>query len=83
MSDIGGASEQIVNGYNGYLYSRGDVSGLAKALKPITDVEVCKRLGSQARQRVCERYSSISMLKRYENLFTEFGKSNHDIGNSL
>ena len=71
MSDIGGASEQIVNGYNGYLYSRGDVSGLANALKLITDVEVCKRLGAQARQRVRERYSFTPMLKRYENLLTE------------
>ena len=71
MSDIGGASEQIVNGYNGYLYSRGDVSGLANALKPITDVEVCRRLGAQARQRVRERYSFTPMLNRYENLFTE------------
>ena len=66
MSDIGGASEQIVNGY-----SRGDVSGLANALKLITDVEVRKRLGAQARQRVRERYSFTPMLKRYENLLTE------------
>jgi len=71
MSDIGGASEQIVNGYNGYLYSPGDVSGLANALKAITDVEVCERLGAQARQRVRQRYSSTPMLKKYENLFTE------------
>ena len=71
MSDVGGASEQIVNGYNGYLYSRGDVSGLANALKLITDVEVCKRLGAQARQHVCERYSFTPMLKRYEDLFAE------------
>jgi len=78
MSDIGGASEQIVNGYNGYLYSRGDVSGLANALKQITDVEVCKRLGAQARQRVRERYSSTPMLKKYENLFTEFDKLNYE-----
>jgi glycosyltransferase involved in cell wall biosynthesis len=71
MSDIGGASEQIVNGYNGYLYSRGDISGLANALKLITDVDVRMRLGAQARQRVRERYSLTSMLKRYENLFAE------------
>jgi glycosyltransferase involved in cell wall biosynthesis len=73
MSDIGGASEQIVNGYNGYLYSPGDVSGLANALRPMTDVEVCKRLGTQARQRVRERYSYMPMLNRYEHLFAEFG----------
>ena len=71
MSDIGGASEQIVDGYNGYLYSRGEVSGLANALKLMTDVEVRKRLGAQARQRVRERCSFTPMLKRYENLLTE------------
>jgi len=32
MSNIGGAPEQIVSGYNGYLYSRGDISALAHAL---------------------------------------------------
>ena len=58
-------------GYVSDLYSRGDVSGLANALKLITDVEVRKRLGAQARQRVRERYSFTPMLKRYENLLTE------------
>ena len=58
-------------GYVRGLYSRGDVSGLTNALKLITDVEVCKRLGTQARQRVRERYSFAPMLKRYENLLTE------------
>ena len=58
-------------GYVRGLYSRGDVSGLANALKLITDVEVRKRLGAQARQRVRERYFFTPMLKRYENLLTE------------
>jgi hypothetical protein len=58
-----------VNGFNGYLYSPGDVSGLANALKPITDVEVCKVLA----HRLVRHYSSTPLLKRYENLFTEFG----------
>jgi glycosyltransferase involved in cell wall biosynthesis len=82
MSNIGGASEQIVSGYNGYLYSRGDVSALANALRLLGNVDVCNGLGTEARQRVRDLFSFGPMLRKYESLFAEVVKTNHDITHS-
>jgi glycosyltransferase involved in cell wall biosynthesis len=81
MSDIGGASEQIVSGYNGFLYSPGDVRALVSSLKILTDVDTCDRLGTQARQRVSSLFAAGSMLRSYDALLAGKAKQ-HDL-NSL
>jgi glycosyltransferase involved in cell wall biosynthesis len=82
MSNIGGASEQVVSGYNGYVYSRGDVIALSNILKLLGDVHVCSALGTQARQRVHDLFSFGRMLRQYESLFAAIAETNHDITDS-
>ena len=74
MSDVGGASELVLNGFNGYVYPRGDVSALTNALRRVTNIEVCERLGARSRERVCDRFSFGAMRNSYERLLAEVVK---------
>ncbi len=71
MTDVGGASEQIVQGENGYLYQKGDVAALRDKLLLLADRTLCKRLGGDARQRVRARFSVGTMTLAYARLFDE------------
>lgn len=69
-SEIGGAGEQLTDGVNGYLYRRGDIIGLADALKRLMDAAVREPMGARARASVAERFSLPVMISAYERLFS-------------
>lgn len=71
MSRIGGATEQVTHGANGYLYERGDIANLAKGLKLLMDANRRGSMGSQARTSVSERFSLSTMVAAYDRLFVE------------
>ena len=71
LSDIGGASEMVVDGYNGYLYPPGDVSVLTKKITFFLDnPDPRKKIGEQARTIVQEKFSFESMVNEYQKLVT-------------
>lgn len=71
MTNVGGASEQIVHGENGYLYEKGDVSALSDRLMLLADRALSERLGANARRRVSTHFSVGTMTLAYDHLFSE------------
>ncbi|QUD89302.1 glycosyltransferase [Phenylobacterium montanum] len=67
MSDIGGASEIVTPGENGFLFENGDIAGLTESLATLADPEVRARLQAQARPSV-ERYDLANMIEAYDHL---------------
>ena len=71
LSDIGGASEMVIEGYNGYLYPPGDVSALTKKIGFFLDNRGSgKKMGQQARAIVQEKFSLETMVNEYKKLLT-------------
>ncbi len=61
MSDIGGASEQVLHGQNGLLFEPGDIPALAGHLKALTDQSVRTRMGAAAQRRVRQLFTVETM----------------------
>jgi glycosyltransferase involved in cell wall biosynthesis len=61
MSAVGGASEQVVNGESGLLFTSGDVEGLVSQLASLTSEVVRTRMGAAAAQRVQQLFTVDSM----------------------
>ena len=69
MTDIGGASEQIEHGKNGFLYPKGDIETLAHYIQQLSADDLRMRMGREALRSVQENFSSEIMVEKYENLF--------------
>jgi glycosyltransferase involved in cell wall biosynthesis len=69
MTDVGGASEQVVPGENGYLYRRGDTAALAGHLARLADPAMRRRMGQQACSTVTEKFTLNIMVAAYERMF--------------
>jgi glycosyltransferase involved in cell wall biosynthesis len=67
MTDIGGASEQISPGTNGYLFPPGDVELLARHLRSLTSPELRRQFGREARALVTSSFDIGQMLACYEH----------------
>lgn len=69
-TDVGGASEQVVDGENGFLVPRGDVSGIAEAMVRIAnDHEMRIAMGASSHQRASQRFSIDRMVNDYRRVF--------------
>lgn len=65
-SDVGGASEMIVPGRNGYLFPVGNTGALVAKLALLADRAVSTGMGRNARQVVETLFSEKAMVDRYE-----------------
>ncbi|NIR55357.1 MAG: glycosyltransferase, partial [Nitrospinaceae bacterium] len=64
LSDIGGASEMVRDGVNGFLYPPGDISALASKLGLLVgDAATRERMALEARRVVRENFSFDVMLR--------------------
>jgi glycosyltransferase involved in cell wall biosynthesis len=70
-SDVGGASEMIRPGWNGFLFPVGDTQALVARLALLADRNVAQRMGDQARQIVEALFSEDVMVDRYEQMLLE------------
>jgi glycosyltransferase involved in cell wall biosynthesis len=77
MTDIGGASEQIVHGRNGYLYPCGDITALTSALHQFMESEEHNTMGTRARSIVAQQFSLGVMVDAYDSLFVRLANC-HD-----
>lgn len=74
---VGGNSEIVEDGYNGFLVNVGDVEGLAAQLiRILSESSLADRMGVRSRLRMQERLTSEEMVKSYVNLYTQvlYGK---------
>jgi glycosyltransferase involved in cell wall biosynthesis len=67
MSDIGGASEQVLHGQTGLLFEPGDIGALAEHLQTLGSQGLRTRMGAAAQRRVRNLFTLDSMT----NDFTE------------
>ncbi len=70
-SDVGGAAEMIVPGWNGFLFPVGDTRALVDKLAILADRAVSRRMGNNARDVVERLFSERTMVDRYERLLLD------------
>jgi glycosyltransferase involved in cell wall biosynthesis len=68
MSDIGGASEQVVPGETGFLFPAGDADALVRHLTTLNDRTLSARMGVAAARRVRQLYTVEGMSSRFATL---------------
>jgi glycosyltransferase involved in cell wall biosynthesis len=73
LSEIGGATEMVSNGVDGFTLDRMDLdSRLAPLLAELyANVELRQRIGRAARERVLREFSQSGMVARYATLIAE------------
>jgi glycosyltransferase involved in cell wall biosynthesis len=70
-ADLGGASEMIFPGRNGFLFPVGDTRALVDKLAILADRTVSRRMGREARELVETLFSEKTMVDRYEQTLLE------------
>lgn len=71
LSELGGASEMVFPGWNGWLFRPGDTAALVGHLARIADRGLARRMGRNARRVVEALYSETAMVDRYEQVLME------------
>ena len=68
-SSVGGIQDQIISGVHGLLVDPTDLPAFAGAVRRLlTEPEIARRLGANARERVRERFLTLRHLKQYAEL---------------
>lgn len=76
-SDVGGASESVINGKTGYLIPRGDVIEIRKKLTElISDSQLREIMGNSGRKLYVENFTFNSMYKKTYSLYNDLAKKN-------
>jgi glycosyltransferase involved in cell wall biosynthesis len=70
MSDIGGASEQVLHGQTGLLFDPGDIETLADHLKRLVPESQRTRMGLAARRRVSQFFTVQAMTNGFDGQIT-------------
>jgi glycosyltransferase involved in cell wall biosynthesis len=65
MSDVGGASEQVIHGQNGFLFDPGDVDELAIHLSSLTSAALRTQMGAAASRRVRQLFTVEAMTAAF------------------
>lgn len=68
LSDVGGAAEMVVPGWNGLLFPVGDTEAYVNCLLRLADRNTAQRMGRNARTAVEQRFTADTMTDRYEEL---------------
>jgi glycosyltransferase involved in cell wall biosynthesis len=75
-SDIGGASEQVIDGVNGFIFPPGDRNALASKIEAIIEGNLFETMGRNSRQMVCDKFNMQTMVGRYQQLFLDLNRTN-------
>jgi hypothetical protein len=68
-TDIGGTSEMVINGRNGFLIKSKDVESIVYALRELIENEdLKKKMTANARESVKNKYSVSMMVNNTEKL---------------
>jgi len=81
MSDIGGASEQVIHGRNGFLFEPGDINGMASHLQCLTSAALRIQMGTESARRVREHFTVEGMTSNFTQRITQLlGMEDDDQG---
>jgi glycosyltransferase involved in cell wall biosynthesis len=70
MSDISGASEQVIYGHNGFLFEPGDIDALTLHLSSLTSRALCEQMGLASARRVRELFTVQTMTDGFTEQMT-------------
>lgn len=70
LSELGGASEMVIEGENGFLFPIGDTKAFVGHLRSLYDNTRRSMMGKKARQIVVERFSHGEMIRSYCEVLT-------------
>jgi glycosyltransferase involved in cell wall biosynthesis len=74
-TDAGGNSEIVRNGQQGFVVPKQDARFLADAtLRLLCDPQLAHSMGQRGRQLFLERYTLASMVRNYEDLYSELAQ---------
>lgn len=69
VSDVGGTSELVDIGENGYLFKPGDVVNLTKFLQElILDLDLREKMGLKSRKIIDDRFSTKAYARNFEDM---------------
>lgn len=72
LGDVGGASEMLSDGVNGFLYQPGNINDLASRIRTMIDNNSLDAMSRQSRKIVEKRFTIQEMVRKYENvIFSE------------
>jgi len=75
---VGGNPELIDDGRTGFLFSPGDVAGLAQRLQTLVHDQIMRQaMGTAAREHVVSHFSLERMIAEYRNLYRELAARRH------
>jgi glycosyltransferase involved in cell wall biosynthesis len=74
LSDVGGASEQVISGVNGFLFPAGDIQALTQHLETLSKRTLQLEMGERAAALVRERFTLQRMLQSYSNMLADLAK---------
>jgi len=69
LSDLGGASEIVSEGLNGYLFPAGDVNALVRKLDLIIKDKKWQTMGEIGYRHACNNFHKDVMVQAYDSLF--------------
>lgn len=70
VTDVGGNSEEVINGQTGLVVPVGDVDSLSSAMiKLLSDKPLAQQLGKLGRQRVLEKFTDDIYVSQVEQLY--------------
>lgn len=74
-TNVGGTTEQVLHGKNGYLFDVGAVEVLSGLIMALRDKDLRMRMGDASREMVKEKFESGRMLAEYRDLFLRLGSA--------
>jgi len=77
MSDVGGASEIVQHGVNGYLFRGGSTPDLVDCMSKVANAPVRARLSAEAR-RSAERHDINAMVAHYAGFIADLARPGGD-----
>jgi len=69
-TDVGENRHMVEHGINGFLVRPRDIASMADALEILSkNPEILKRQGIESRRRFEEKFTSLAMVRKYEDLY--------------
>ena len=75
-TDVGENRHMVEHGINGFLVRPRDIASMADALETLSkNPEILKRQGIESRKRFEEKFTSLAMVRKYEDLYEKMVSS--------
>lgn len=74
LTRIGGAEEQVTDGFNGFVFEPGDIAALTDRLAELQDAQLRRKMGAASRERVEALFSEQRMFAQFKSQIEELAR---------